>query len=376
MASGDPATRFHLSPSLWFARLVARTGFQKWASRVPFGRSVARRDGAEIFDLLQGFVKSQVLLALVELDVLQRLLDRPSSAEQLGLLTGVSPDRMARLLSAGVAMRLLKRKRDGRYTLARRGAAILGVPGLAQMISHNQALYADMADPVAFLRGETDTKLAQFWPYVFGGSGEVSRDVAERYSDLMAQSQLLVAHDTLSMVDMRGIKTLLDVGGGSGAFLCEVLRAHPKIRAVLMDLPEVMSAARENFEKAGQAARVGLHPGSFRTGPLPQGADAISLIRVFYDHKDETVADVLSKAFEALPPGGRLIVSEPMSGGNRPEPAGDIYFNFYTMAMGTGTVRSAARIAEMCEEAGFTDIRRPRAPRPYVTSVVTGVKPG
>ncbi|MDU9006663.1 methyltransferase [Sedimentitalea todarodis] len=371
LAAGDQTSRVQLSPSVWFARLVARPGFQKWASRLPIGRAVSERDGAEIFDILQGFVKSQVLLALVEMDILQRLLDQPASAEQLSLSSGVPHDRMEGLLKAGVAMRLLKSRRDGRYILARRGAAILGVPGLPQMISHNRAFYADMGDPVSLLRGVSETHLARFWPYVLGKSDEIPHDVAERYSSLMAESQSLVAQDTLRMVNFGGINTLLDIGGGSGAFLKAVLRKYPKMNAMLFDLPEVIPAARANFGQSGLESRVSLRPGSFREQPLPDGADAISLIRVLYDHDDKTVSDLLSKAFAALPVGGRLIVSEPMSGGSRPEPAGDIYFSFYTMAMGTGRVRSARQIADMCEAAGFADIKLPRAPRPYVSSAVT-----
>ncbi|WP_371227382.1 methyltransferase [Roseovarius sp. 2305UL8-3] len=364
-----------MSPSLWFMRLVARADFQKLASLMPFGKSLARRDGAEIFDILQGFVKSQTLLALIDLDVLSRLLDAPTSPAQLGLATGVPEDQMARLLSAGAAMKLLKRRRDGRYALARRGAAILGVPGLTQMILHNRALYDDMADPVALLRGQTETHLAQFWPYVFGQAGDMPEDIAGRYSKLMAQSQLLVAHDTLKMVKLKGVTRLLDVGGGSGAFLTEVLRRYPNLQATLLDLPEVIPSAKEAFKAAGLEGRVDLHPGSFRDGALPLGADAISLIRVLYDHSDETVTDLLSKVHQALPAGGRLIVSEPMSGGAKPDPAGDIYFNFYTMAMGTGRVRSAADIAGLCRDAGFENLRSPRPLRPYVTSVVTCEKP-
>ncbi|MCL4119347.1 UNVERIFIED_CONTAM: hypothetical protein GTU68_030704 [Idotea baltica] len=368
--AGDQTSRLQLSPSVWFARLVARPGFQKWASRLPIGRAVSEGDGAEIFDILQGFVKSQVLLALIELDILQRLLDQPASAEQLSLSSGVPHDRMEGLLRAGVAMRMLKNRRDGRYILARRGAAILGVPGLLQMISHNRAFYADMGDPVSLLRGEGETHLARFWPYVLGKPDEIPLDVAERYSSLMAETQSLVAQDTLRMANFYGINTLLDIGGGSGAFLKAVLQRYPKMNAMLFDLPEVIPAAHSNFRQSGLESRVSLRPGSFREQPLPDGADAISLIRVLYDHDDKTVSDLLSKAFAALPAGGRLIVSEPMSGGSRPEPAGDIYFSFYTMAMGTGRVRSARRIATMCEAAGFADIKLPRAPRPYVSSAV------
>lgn len=338
---------------------------------MPISRRIARRDGAEIFDILQGFVKSQVLLALVELDILQDLLERPRTAQQLGLSTGIPSDRMRRLLQAGSALGLLRRQRKGFFTLSRRGAAILGVPGLIQMIRHNQVFYADMADPVALLRGEEETGLSRFWPYVMSAPDDLATDTVEQYTTLMADSQHLVAQDTLRMVDLRDVHTLMDVGGGSGSFLTAALRRHPNLKGLLFDLPGVQPAARRNFEAAGLTPRVTLAAGSFRDGRIPDGADAISLVRVLYDHDDRTVADLLKKANAALPEGGRLVISEPMSGGLRPEASGDVYFNFYTMAMGTGQVRSARRIGEMCEAAGFGDIRIPRAARPYVTSVVT-----
>jgi len=185
-----------------------------------------------------------------------------------------------------------------------------------------------------------------------------------------------VAEDVLRMVRLKGVRCLMDVGGGSGAFLAAVARAHPGLSLRLYDLPEVMAGAARRLGGLGLAGRVETVPGSFRDGALPEGADAISLVRVLYDHADDTVADLLTKCHAALPPEGRLIVAEPMSGGARPERAGDVYFSFYTMAMGTGRVRSAARIAEMCRAAGFAQVTMPRAPRPWITSALTCVRPG
>jgi len=192
----------------------------------------------------------------------------------------------------------------------------------------------------------------------------------------MAQSQGLVAQDVLRMVPFRESRHLLDIGGGSGAFLAAVAARYPDLRLSLFDLPEVIPAAQGRLTQAGLTGRLTLFPGSFRSDPLPEGADTISLIRVLYDHDDATVTALLAKVHAALPPGGRLIVAEPMAGGASPERAGDVYFAFYTMAMGTGRARSAARIAELCRAAGFADIRIPRSPRPFVTSALSCVKNG
>jgi demethylspheroidene O-methyltransferase len=191
----------------------------------------------------------------------------------------------------------------------------------------------------------------------------------------MSQSQMLVAEDTLRQVGLKGVRHLLDVGGGTGAFLEAAGHRYPDVLMTLFDLPQVVPAAEARFARAGMGQRTRIVAGSFRDDPLPKGADAVSLVRVLYDHQDETVAALLRAAFDALAPGGLLIVSEPMSGGDAPDRAGDIYFALYTMAMQTGRTRSATEIAALCDAAGFERVRSPRPARSFVTRVVTARKP-
>lgn len=357
----------------WLNRLVARPGFQSWASRFPLTRGRARADGAALFDVVQGFVQSQVLMALVELRVFHRLTAGPMAAEDLGHALDVPAERMQIVLQAGAALGLLKRRRDGRFALARKGAALMGVPGLEAMIRHHRAFYDDLRDPVALLRGPEETELSKFWPYVFGG--DVPAPEAAIYSDLMAQSQKLVAEDTLRAVLLKSVRHLMDIGGGTGAFLEVAGGAAPDMQMTLFDLPPVVPDAEARFAAAAMADRVRIVPGSFREDALPEGADAISLVRVLYDHADETVRALLAKVFATLPAGGRLIVSEPMSGGARPERSGDVYFAFYTMAMQTGRTRSAAEISALLAEAGFAGIKVHKSARPYVTQVISAARP-
>jgi hypothetical protein len=79
-----------------------------------------------------------------------------------------------------------------------------------------------------------------------------------------------------------------------------------------------VDGARARFAENGLTGRTTITGGSFRTDALPFGADAISLVRVLYDHSDDTVRMLLAKVHAALPDGGRLIVAEPMSGGQTP----------------------------------------------------------
>ncbi len=347
----------------WAVRLAMQPWFHRFCARIPGLGTIARSEGDALFEVVQGFVRSQALLALVELRVMHRLADGPLGTEALARLTGVPEPRMAVLLKAGAALKLLKANGEF-WRLTTRGAAFLTVPGLEAMVRHHPVLYRDLADPVAFFKGETAPELAGFWPYVFGAGGAADPELAGRYSQLMSDSQGLVAEDTLRLVSLRGVRHLMDVGGGTGAFLAAVGRAYPRLGLTLFDLPAVVSAARPG-------AGVRIVPGSFRDDPLPGGADAISLIRVLYDHSDATVAALLAKIHAVLPSGGRLIISEPMSGGSHPDPATDVYFAVYTLAMQTGRTRSGREIGDLARAAGFGSVREYPGYRPFITSAVT-----
>ncbi len=352
-------------------KLVSQPGFQSWASRFPLTRRIARKDGEQLFDLVAGFAYSQVLFAIVKLDILEHLRNQPLSAEVLASKTGLTPERLEMLCNAGVALELLSIDKNGCYQLARLGAATLGVPGLRQMILHHDLLYQDIADPVAFLAGQTSPSLAEFWPYVRTETAkEVSGEAANKYSELMAASQRMVAEETLDTVDFGQFHSLMDVGGGTGAFLTEVTKRHPEIHVTLFDLPAVVEAAK-SMPVLPDAQLIG---GSFLE-ELPEGNDAISLIRVLYDHSDTTVSQLLGRVFDALPSGGLVIISEPMTGGSHPNRSGDVYFSLYTLAMKTGKARAPETIANFLENSGFQQIRTHKSARPFVTSVVTAHKP-
>lgn len=355
-------------------RLVASRRFQKWATRFPLTRRIVRSEGEAMLDLVAGFCHSQILQAIVRLDVPKILLANEMTLDALAETCDVPPDGMYTLLSGAISLNLLKYRRSGHYALTTRGAALAGVPGLQGMIDHHDILYLDLADPVAFFRGQVETELADFWPYVFGAGAATNPEKTQTYSQLMADSQVLVAEDTLAAYNFKGSHRVMDVGGGTGAFLTALGQAYPDLVLTLFDLPAVTPVAEERLTAAGLSNRTEIIAGSFRDDPLPRGADLITLVRVLYDHADDTVADLLEAAYAALPPGGRIVISEPMTGGRVPERAGDAYFALYCMAMRTGRARSAQEIGALLEAAGFENIKAPRPARPFITSVVSGVK--
>ncbi len=285
------------------------------------------------------------------------------------------PDASALLLlKAAASLRLAERDADGRFGLGLLGAAIAADPGVAAMVRHHALLYQDLADPVAFLRGTSGpSKLAAYWTYAAGDGRTAGDDDVAPYSELMANSQSFVAETVLDAVDLRGVRTLMDVGGGEGAFLSAAGRRHPALELVLFDLPAVASRAARRFEAAGFSGRARVAGGSFFGDPLPQGADAASLVRVLHDHDDAPAMALLRRIREALPTGGRLILAEPMAGTRGAEAMGDAYFGFYLKAMGSGRPRTAAEIRAMLAAAGFASSRERPTSMPIFVRVIEAV---
>jgi demethylspheroidene O-methyltransferase len=275
------------------------------------------------------------------------------------------------LLDAAVVLGLAERRRDGRYRLGVLGAALEGNPGVAAMIEHHALLYADLRDPVALLRREpAETAVGGLWPYADPGRTDPLRapEVAA-YSTLMARSQPLVAADVLAAYRFDRHRCLLDLGGGDGSFLTAVAEAVPSIQLILFDLPAVAERAARRFEAAGLAGRAHAVGGDCRTGPLPAGVDIISLVRVIHDHDDEAARAILRTARAALPPGGTLLLAEPMAGTPGAESVGT-YFDFYLLAMGSGRARRAETLSDMLRQAGFARVRLLPTRRPMQVRVL------
>jgi demethylspheroidene O-methyltransferase len=281
-------------------------------------------------------------------------------------------DATDRLLAAAASLRLVEQRSDGRYGLGVLGAALVGNPGVVAMIEHHALLYADLRDPVALLRGERDrTELGRYWAYA--GNPDAAALAPEQvadYSRLMADSQPLVTREILAAYPLRRHRRLLDVGGGDGSFVCAVAAAVPTLALQLFDLPAVADRASARFAASGLAQRATAFGGDFRRDALPAGADLVTLVRVLFDHPDETVLELLAAVRRTMPADGTLLIAEPMAGTSGAEPMGAAYFGFYLMAMGRGRSRSPADFEQLLGRAGFTDIRLVPTPSPLQTGIL------
>lgn len=372
-------------PASWRDRLAARMdgwmtspGLYTWALANPLTRWFVKRRSEQLFELMAGFVHSQVLLACVRLRILETVRVAPRTVKELADLTQLPADGLQRLLDSAVSMRLLALRGGGRYGLGGLGGPVAAHAGIRDMVEHNATLYDDLRDPLALLRAPEQAGMHAYWPYTDKPT-EAPRPAAPaeqyaRYSALMATSQRFVIDELLAAYPFAEHRCVLDVGGGMGGWVAALAKAQPHLRLQLFDLPPVAALAHQKLQDLGLSQRITTHGGSFTQDALPTGADLATLVRVAHDHDDPTVLTVLRAIHAALPLGGTLLLAEPMAQSDGQASSTDPYFHFYLMAMGSGRLRTPQALAALMTEAGFTHIEPVPNPMPLHAQLLVGRK--
>jgi SAM-dependent methyltransferase len=175
-------------------------------------------------------------------------------------------------------------------------------------------------------------------------------DIAASFDAMMGPS----GHGTpdpkvLITPSWESVRTVVDVGGGTGTLLAEILRARSGIQGTLVDLPRTAARSGEVFRAAGVAERVTTVGQSF-FDPLPAGADLYLLKSVLADWPDPEAKTILRRCAEAARPGGRVVV---LSGVSPDDEAGSPSPALLMMVLVGGKERSLAEFRELARDAGL-----------------------
>lgn len=153
------------------------------------------------------------------------------------------------------------------------------------------------------------------------------------------------------------VRTVVDVGGGTGALLAEILRARPEIHGTLVDLPRTVARSAEIFQAAGVAGRVTTVGQSF-FDPLPARAD-LYLLKVLNDWPDREATAILRRCAEAARPTGRVVVLGGVGPDDAPRPLA------IEMVLVGGQHRTLTEFREIARQAGLEVSAAGRQPSGY-----------
>jgi SAM-dependent methyltransferase len=327
-------------------------------------------DDKRVYDAYVAGRQSAALAVAVRIGLFERLNERPGTERELLDHFGYAARPFRALLSALLAIGLLERE-GGRFTLAPDAARYLvkGEPGwLGGLVD----LEIDhFLSPRAFLDA-----LEGGDPSVYGGSDpwaehEADPEKARRFTEAMHSVSERPAAGLAEAVDFSGVARLLDVGGGSGALSIAFARAWD-VGCVVWDLPVVCALAREYAERAGVADRVTAEAGDMFAQPFPRGHDAILFSQILHDWPPEKDAALLSKAHDALEPGGLILVHEKLVEDGEERPLANALVNLDMAVWTEGQQFRERELRALLEDAGFRRIER--RPTAGYWSVMVGIR--
>jgi SAM-dependent methyltransferase len=315
-------------------------------------------------DLAFAFQASRVLLTAVELDLFTVLHDERRTSQEVAAALGTGARATDRLMNALSALGLLE-KRDGLFSNTALGARYLvkGKPDYMAGLAHANNLW----DTWSAL---TDT--------VREGKPPAVRRVSERHEEwlrsfiaAMHWRGRLIAPAIVRLIDLKGVSRVLDVGGGSGAFSTEFVRARSGVTAVVFDLPQVVPLSRSYIQSGGFSAQVEVVAGDYTHDDLGSGFDLVFLSAVVHSNSSDTNRHLIRKAADALNSGGRVAVLDWLMSEDRSGPLASALFAI-NMLVGTesGDTYTASEIHAWMIDAGLSDVSR--IDTPFGTSLLIG----
>jgi hypothetical protein len=254
---------------------------------------------------------SQVIYVAARLGIADLLVEGARSVDELAAKTGANADALYRVLRAVASAGLFAESEPRRFSLTPLGNYLR--TGYPDSVRHLAIWYGEeVFRSYAEIMQSVQTGKPVFerihgmdmWGYLASNPS-----VNETFNLAMGTSRWQDQRPIVDAYDFRGIRCLVDVGGGEGSMLAAVLHAHPEMTGVLVDLPNVVLGAERHLASAGVADRCRIVAGSCYDA-LPRGGDAYVLSSVLHFMSDEQALVALGRVREAMAVDGRVLVIE------------------------------------------------------------------
>ena len=334
-------------------------------------------DPTPLFEHFRGAHGSELLTAAVtHFDVFGRLSRKPLDFETFRSALQLERRPAIVLVTALKAMGLL-REIDGLVTLTPLAAEHLvpgaafdcgdyvglaaqspGVLAMVHLLKTNRPLGSEDADGTAFIYRDGSRSAME------------TTDSARHFTLALAGRARNVAPALADAVKLNQARLLLDVGGGTGIYAYVMLKKNPKLRAIVLDRPEVLKVAAEVGAEYGVLDRCELLPGDMFGDPLPDGADTILLSNILHDWDESECRLLVQRCADALPAGGRVLIHDVFLNDALDGPLPIALYSASLFSFTEGRAYSVAEYRTLLEDAGL------RVEPPVNTLIHCGVMAG
>ncbi len=320
----------------------------------------------ELLERINAFRESRLLLSAIELDVFTAVGEGATAGEAAGRL-GTDPRATEMLLNALVAVGMLT-KREGVFRntpAAARWLSDASPESARAALMHVVHLWPNWGLLTECVRKGTSPRAGR----------RRTREQTEAFIALMHYNAQVRAPMVAEAIGLEGVRRVLDLGGGSGAYAIAFAQASASLEVELLDLPAVLRIARRHVEAAGLGGRVRLRAGDLRGEDYGSGYDLVFISAICHMLDPEENRAMLRKSYRALAPAGRVAIQDFILEPDKTAPRAAAMFAL-NMLVGTraGASYSEPEYRAWLEEAGFSGVRRLHLPGP--TGLMIGWRAG
>lgn len=296
--------------------------------------------------LFTSYIPTRVIYVAAKLGVVDLIDDDGTSVQVLAEKLDAHHGALYRVLRALAGLGILHEGENDRFSVTPLGET------LRKDSPDSVRDYAILMHEFVFEGFENIIECVRTGEPVIGDFFEYLRqnpDQASIYHAGMSSQGRIEASAIIEAYDFSKCGTIVDVGGGNGAFLSSILARYHQISAVLFDQASALDAAKS--ERVGSLPRCELIAGDFFEG-VPSGRNTYILKRVLFSFSDEAAIQILENCRQAMVDSGRVLIIEPMIGGaNEQTPA--LSYDMTFLVWLTGRVRTEEENAALLSQAGL-----------------------
>ncbi len=325
-----------------------------------------------IFQLALAYRSSAVFFTASDLDVFSHIADQALTAAQVAERCGAALEPLRMVLETCADVGLLTREGEAfRNTATTTVFLTKGRPAyLGDSLKYARDLYPAWG---------ALTQLVKTGQPTMPPETILGEDKAKTRAFVMAMHERAKGIGSVlpHNVSLAGRKRLIDIGGGPGTYSVELCRQTPGLTSTVLDRPGVLEVTRELVDAAGFADRVTLMPGDYLQTPFGSGFDAALLSGMMHRETADNVNVLLRKTFEALAPGGQVMVSDVFFNDDKKNsPPFTTSFAINMMLTSHhGSAHAKTEMARWMTANGFRDITINDMPKPNPHTLILGIKP-
>jgi ubiquinone/menaquinone biosynthesis C-methylase UbiE len=317
------------------------------------GRLADQARAVRLRMMMESYRAPQAIYAAARLGLADLLNDGPKTVSELAEATNTLAPGLRRLMSALGSLGVFAEQEDGRFALTPMGACLRsGQPNSQRnwVLIFGDIYYRAWTGLLDCLHDGKPgfDHVHRMGLYDYMARNPATAKIWDELMDDMSREWIIpIAHT----YDFSGVNTIIDIGGGRGALIAEILKVNPQMRGILFDLPHVVKIAVDVLEAAGVADRCETVAGDVFES-VPDGADAYLLARVLFNWSDEDATAILKSCRRAMSRKAKLLVIENVMPSRNASPFHKL-LDLSIMVTFPGRLRTEAELQDLLAATGF-----------------------